>query len=149
MMRRGGFWRRLLIALVDAAPTFHRVATKRSESVAAANLPGTAPHEAAQRGNHREEALAAIIKAVDGYRELAQTRPDAFLPDLATSLNNLSNTLGELGRREEALAAITEAVEGYRRLALARPDDFLPDLAGSLNNLSIRLAELGRREDAL
>jgi hypothetical protein len=31
----------------------------------------------------REEALAASQEAVDIYRRLAQTRPDAFLPDLA------------------------------------------------------------------
>src|SRR6201993_2792457 len=36
----------------------------------------------------REEALAASQEAVDIYRRLAQTRPDAFLPDLASSLNN-------------------------------------------------------------
>jgi hypothetical protein len=36
----------------------------------------------------REEALAATQEAVDIYRRLAQARPDAFLPDLATSLNN-------------------------------------------------------------
>jgi hypothetical protein len=59
-------------------------------------------------------------------------RPDAFLPDLATSLNNLSVRLGRLGRREDALAAIEEAVTAYRRLAEDRPDAFLPDLARSL-----------------
>ena len=54
----------------------------------------------------REEALAATQEAVDIYRRLAQTRPDAFLPDLAASLNNLGGHLSKLGRREEALAAI-------------------------------------------
>jgi hypothetical protein len=39
------------------------------------------------------------------YRGLAAARPDAFLPDLATSLNNQSNRLSELGRREDALLA--------------------------------------------
>ena len=38
----------------------------------------------------REEALAAIEEAADIYRELAAARPDAFRPDLAMSLNNLS-----------------------------------------------------------
>ena len=97
----------------------------------------------------REEALAAIEEAVTGYRELARTRPDAFLPDLAMSLNNQSNRLSDLGRREEALAAIEEAVTGYRELARTRPDAFLPDLAGALNNQSLRLSDLGRREEAL
>ena len=38
----------------------------------------------------REEALAAAQEAVDIYRRLAQTRPDAFLPDLATSLGKIA-----------------------------------------------------------
>ena len=45
--------------------------------------------------------------------------PDAFLPNLAMSLNNQSNRLAELGRREEALAAIELAVT-IRRPAFVR-----------------------------
>ena len=37
------------------------------------------------------------------FRELAAHNPDAFRPDLASSLNNLAIRLSELGRREEAL----------------------------------------------
>jgi len=40
---------------------------------------------------------------------LAEERPDAFLPNLATSLNNQSLRLAALGRREEAQAAANEA----------------------------------------
>ena len=97
----------------------------------------------------REEALAAIEQAVTIRRQLAQAHPDAFLPDLAASLNNQSGRLTELGRREEALAAIEQAVTIYRQLAQARPDAFLPYLARSLNNQSVRLGDLGRREEAL
>ena len=76
-------------------------------------------------------------------------RPDAFRPDLASSLNNLSNRLADLGRQEDALAAIQEAAGIRRELAAARPDAFRPALAQSLNNLAVRLADLGRPEDAL
>ena len=38
----------------------------------------------------REDALAAIEEAAAIRRELAAARPDAFRPDLAMSLNNLS-----------------------------------------------------------
>ena len=65
----------------------------------------------------REEALAAIEEATGIHRQLAAARPDAFLPDLATALNNRSRRLAELGRREEALAAIEEAVTIRRQLA--------------------------------
>jgi tetratricopeptide (TPR) repeat protein len=80
----------------------------------------------------REEALAQAEEAVRIYRQLAEARPEAFLPDLGMSVNNLANRLSDLGRREEALAQAEGAVRIYRQLAEARPEAFLPDLAGSL-----------------
>jgi hypothetical protein len=40
----------------------------------------------------REEALASVQEAVGIYRQLVAVRPDAFRPDLATSLNNLAQS---------------------------------------------------------
>ncbi len=97
----------------------------------------------------REDALDATREAVEIRRQLAQLRPDAFRPVLATSLNNLGVMLSELGRREKALDATKETVEIYRQLAQQRPDAFLSDLAMSLNNLGTMLSGLGRREEAL
>ncbi|MCW5977621.1 MAG: tetratricopeptide repeat protein [Bryobacteraceae bacterium] len=102
----------------------------------------------AARGR-REEALDAIDEAARIYRQLAAERADAFRPNLAGSLNSLSDRLSELGRREDALAAATEAVDLYRQLAAERPDAFRPYLAMSLNNVAIGLSDLGRREEAL
>ncbi|MFJ9967672.1 tetratricopeptide repeat protein, partial [Streptomyces avermitilis] len=102
-----------------------------------------ASHNLAETAAHLAQRLA------DHYRALTATDSDAFLPDLAMSLNNLSIRLGGLGRREDALTAIEEAVTVRRELAAARPDAFLPDLAMSLNNLSGHLWGLGQREDAL
>ncbi|MET9347714.1 hypothetical protein, partial [Streptomyces termitum] len=65
------------------------------------------------------------------YRALAKANPDAYLPDLATSLSNLSNRLGGVGQRAEGLAAMEEAVRIRRALAEANPDAYLPDLATS------------------
>ncbi|MBF0395039.1 MAG: tetratricopeptide repeat protein, partial [Alphaproteobacteria bacterium] len=59
----------------------------------------------------REEALEATREAVETLRRLAEPRPDAVLPALATALNNLGRVLSDLGRREEALEATREAVE--------------------------------------
>jgi len=95
-----------------------------------------------------EEALGVTAEAVCAYRQLAERRPDAFLPDLAMSVNNLGARLIALGRREEALAATEEAVRIRRQLAERQPDPFLPDLALSLNNLGMILSELGRHQDA-
>jgi len=50
-----------------------------------------------------------------------KTHPDAIRPDLASSLNNLSASLADLGRREDALAAIEETAQVYRELAARWP----------------------------
>jgi tetratricopeptide (TPR) repeat protein len=99
-------------------------------------------------GRH-QAALAASQEAVDILRQLAQTRPDACLPELAWSLNNLGNRLSNLGRHQEALAASQEGVDIRRRLAQTWSDAFLEDLASSLNNLGEDLSNLGRHEEAL
>ncbi len=83
------------------------------------------------------------------YEQLVAARPDAFLPDLAGSLNNLAKFMSELGRREEALGKAQEAVRIYEQLAVAQPDAFLPDLAMLLNNLGMFLSDLGLRDEAL
>jgi len=50
------------------------------------------------------------------------SRPDAFRPDLAGSLDNMGIPLDALGKREAALAATEEAVAIYRELAASRPN---------------------------
>jgi tetratricopeptide (TPR) repeat protein len=79
-----------------------------------------------------EDALAASVEAAQTFRELAAARPDAFRPDLAASLNNLSLRLADAGRREQALAAIQEAVTIRRELAARWPDAHQQELERSL-----------------
>lgn len=98
---------------------------------------------------YREEALVTVQEAVEIYRELANTRHKAFLPDLAMSLNNLGKFLSDVSCEEEALASVKESLEIYRELAKTRPNYFFPDVAASLNNLGISLSNLGREEEAL
>jgi hypothetical protein len=61
-----------------------------------------------------KEALAAMEKAVEIYRELAAARPAAINPELALALNSLSDMLWKLGRQREASAATKEAAEIFR-----------------------------------
>src|ERR1019366_509769 len=96
-----------------------------------------------------EEALVQAEESVWIYRQLAQQRPNAFLPYLAMSLNNLAKTLSGLGRREEALAQAEESAQIYGQLAQQRPNAFLPHLATALNNLAAMFSILGRPEEAL
>ncbi len=72
------------------------------------------------------EALAAVEEAAGIYRQLAQARPDAFLPDLATALNNLASTLSSLNRLAEASVIREEAnaaISALARLSAERAND--------------------------
>ncbi|MEU8220142.1 hypothetical protein AB0C47_30730, partial [Micromonospora taraxaci] len=73
-------------------------------------------------------------------RELVDGNRDAYLPDLAMSVNNHAVRLAEEGRRAEALAASQEAVDLRRELADGNRDAYLPNLATSVNNHAGRLA---------
>ena len=97
----------------------------------------------------REGALKAVLEALEIYRTLAEKHPDAFLLDVAMTMNSLSTMLSESGDPEGALKAAQEALEIYRKLAVKHPEAFLPDVAKTLFNLGNMLSELGDREGAL
>ncbi|MEM9998817.1 MAG: tetratricopeptide repeat protein [Bacteroidota bacterium] len=101
-----------------------------------------------KQGRHKD-ALAATKEAVALFKRLALRNPDAFEPDLASSLNNLGGVLSDLGRYEKALTATEEAVSIVRRLAQSNPDTREPDLATSLNNLSVTRSRVGRYAEAI
>jgi hypothetical protein len=111
----------------------------------------TALHSRFPRSSRRlADTAVRLAQTITAHRRpLAERNPDVYLPNLASSLNNLSVRLGEAGRREEGLAAVNEAAGHYRALAARNPDAYLPVLAISLNNLSVRLGEVGRRDEGL
>ncbi|WP_143831737.1 serine protease, partial [Nocardiopsis sp. CNR-923] len=88
-----------------------------------AQLSAALPHFSHRLAEWAGQVSDRMVKA---RREQAAKDPDAFLPDLALSLNSQAIRLAGLGRREEALEAITEAVELCRTLAQQRPDAYLP-----------------------
>jgi tetratricopeptide (TPR) repeat protein len=55
------------------------------------------------------KAESAYQEGVSTYRELAQANPEAYLPDVATTLNNLANLYSATQRMKEAEAACREA----------------------------------------
>ena len=80
------------------------------------------PRPIPQRGRASgSEALEAAREAVTHYRQLAQDSPAAYLPDLATSLNNLATASAEVGQRDEALETAREAVTHYRPARPGQP----------------------------
>ncbi|MFB7124279.1 hypothetical protein ACFCY1_11830, partial [Kitasatospora sp. NPDC056273] len=80
------------------------------------------------KASHRLATTAARLAhtITTHYRTLAETNPEAYLPNLATSLNNLSVRLNDAGRPGEGLAVIQEAVAIRRALAETNPDAHLP-----------------------
>ncbi|MEO0941024.1 MAG: toll/interleukin-1 receptor domain-containing protein [Cyanobacteria bacterium J06642_12] len=99
-------------------------------------------------GRH-EEALQAMDKAIEIYRQLTLNHPNEYFSVMAWSLNNLGTILSFLGKREESLRATEEAVEISQKLVQTNPEIHQKILAESLSNLGNRLSYLGRREDAL
>ena len=82
----------LAATLTSQQVTQYRAGTIGGEPDAASRLAGSLNNLSVRLADlgRREEALAAIEEAAAIYRELAAARPDAFRPDLARSLNNLS-----------------------------------------------------------
>jgi tetratricopeptide (TPR) repeat protein len=76
-------------------------------------------------------------EALDTYRKLAQANPQAYLPDVAMTLNNLGNLYRDTQRLQEGEQAYREALDTYRKLAQANPQAYLSYVAMTLNNLAI------------
>ena len=96
----------------------------------------------------RAEALASIQEAVLIRRQLAQSNPAAFLPDLARSLFVLGNRLDESERLPEARNA---AAESLRLLApfFSRYPGAHDGLAGATcNDYTTRTQRLGLEPEA-
>ena len=83
---------------------------------------------------HYEEVLQAL-------RELVKKNPEAYLPDVATSLNNLGNLLSITNDLKQAQDCYEEALQICRELAKKNPETHLPDMATSLNNLGVLLRD--------
>jgi tetratricopeptide (TPR) repeat protein len=82
-------------------------------------------------------------------RELAQTEPQRFLPELARWLHKASGAWRWQGRIGDALAASREAVEHRRTLAsTSNTSTSRSELGSSLGVLATLLAELGEAEAA-
>jgi hypothetical protein len=85
----------------------------------ATGLIRSAGSEAAEPTSTRSPARWVSQPAAPGA---GRAEPDAYLPNLAMSVNNLPVDLTEAGRRAEALAAAQEAVELYRELVALNRD---------------------------
>ena len=101
-----------------------------------------------------DHALATTQEAVSRYRALAQSNPDAFLPNLATSLGAHAQALRAAGQEEAALQHFLEGADCVLAVAAHLPPvlsrlvgALLRDAAQSVNKLEADPTELLRLID--
>ena len=87
-------------------------------------------------------------EALKIYRDLSEKNPNAYLPVLATSCNNLADLLQDAGSFKEAEERHREALKICRELAGKDPDAYLSDLSYSCNNLAGLLCDTGSFREA-
>ncbi len=90
-----------------------------------------------QAHNQYIPATPLYEEALERYRSLVQSNPQAFLPNVAKTLNNLAALSWKKNKLEKAQEDFEEALAIYRPLVESNPQTFLPDLAKTLNNLAI------------
>ena len=88
----------------------------------------------------REEALGAAERAAEIYERLAKQNPDAFEPDLASSLGTLGR-IWEKDNSREAINCFRRGVDALTRLFLADRRTFAP-LMATLVKEYLQLCEL-------
>ena len=83
------------------------------------------------------ESEAMYNEALEIYRRLANSTPQAYEPDVAQTLNNLANLYSDTQRFTDSEAMYKEALEIYRRLAESNPQAYESNVAVTLNNLAV------------
>lgn len=86
--------------------------------------------------NQFTKAQPLYEEALEIIRTFAKENPRTYLPDLATTLNNLANLHSAKYEFAEALEKYEEALAIRRALAKENPRTYLPDVATALNNLA-------------
>ena len=87
-------------------------------------------------------------KALRMYRKLSEQNPEAYMPNIATTLNNLGILLKNTNELEQARTYYEEALEIRRELSEQNPEAYKPAVARSLNNLGILLKDTNELEKA-
>ena len=90
---------------------------------------------------HYEEVLQAL-------RELAKKNPEAYKPDVATTLNNLGNLLRNTNDLKQAKDYYEEALQIRRELREKNPEAYKPNVATTLNNLGNLLSNTNNLKQA-
>ena len=117
-----------------------------------------------QEFNDHVKAKKYYSRALDIYRGLTKDNPQAYEPDLASTLNNLAVLYKNTQHLAESENLYLEALESYKRLAKEKPryrplyktkdknkekaKDYKPDVARTLNNLALLYSNTQRLEES-
>ena len=85
--------------------------------------------------NEFAKAENSYSEALEKFRKLAGANPQAYLPNVANTLNNLGLLQRATNQLQKAENSYSEALQIRRKLAEANPQAFLPDVALTFNNL--------------
>lgn len=102
---------------------------------------------ALQKLHRWDEVKTTYARILDTRRLLAQGDPDAYLPDVATTLNNLGALLADLGEREAPRQNYEESVGIYWNFFQRFPAAFHRNLVMALNGLRRVHEALGNNEE--
>ena len=100
------------------------------------------------RLNNFRMAEPKITRLLGLYRQLAEASPEAYLPYVAMTLNDLGNLHSDTGKHDDAEKEYGEALDTYRQLAETSPEAYLPYVATTLNNLGKLHNNTGKHGDA-
>ena len=101
-----------------------------------------------QENNQFADSQCVYEEALEKYRKLADVSPEAYLPDVAMTLNNLGILHKNTGKHGDAEKEYGEALEIRRKLAESSPEAYLPDVAKTLNNLGNLHSDTGKHGKA-
>ena len=90
---------------------------------------------------HYEEALQIC-------QELAKQNPEAYLSNVAATLNNLGILLSDINELKQAQEYYEEALQICRELAKQNPEAYLPNVAATLDNLGNLLSDINELKQA-
>ena len=99
-----------------------------------------------QKDAERVEKLN--LESIEKFRKLAETDPDAYLPELSVYLNNLASIYSKQERFQESEAKYLEALEVDKTLAKKYPKTYEFDVVIDMTNIALLYQKTNRLKEA-
>lgn len=101
-----------------------------------------------QSQHQYDKALKCYENILVVFRQLSEKDPNVYMPDVATTLNNIGNLFSDKNEMSNARHAYEEALRIRRILCEKNPDVYLPDVAHALNSWGLFLSRNNDMIDA-